>query len=264
MTDGLPPLPSLPGLDLPPLPTLGPVSRQVPPSGARRRWLPAEVTAIRDETATARTFRLRIRGEAPDRHVPGQHYDVRLTAPDGSTAQRSYSIASAPDRADEVELTVELIPDGEVSPFLHEEIGVGDRVELRGPFGGWFVWRGDTPALLLGGGSGVVPLMAMRRFWHDSGERVPLRLLVSVRRPEDLYYRGEYGSETTVIHTRQAPPGDPRPAGRLSADDLRPLLTGGQIAYVCGSAGFSEHASQLLVSLGMPAADVRIERFGPG
>ncbi|GAA3604130.1 ferredoxin reductase [Kineosporia mesophila] len=255
MTDGLPALP-----------TLGPVTRRVPPSGARRLWLPAVVTQVRDETARAKTFRLAIRGENVDRHLPGQHYDVRLTAPDGSTAQRSYSIASAPGDGSEVELSVERIDDGEVSPYLHEEIGVGDEVEVRGPFGGWFVWRGDTPVLLLGGGSGVAPLMAMRRYWHTQGEPVPLRLLVSVRRPEDLYYRGEYGPETTVIHTRRAPDGDGRPVGRLTAADMEPLLAAvpGATAYVCGSAGFTEHASQLLVTLGLPAADVRIERFGPG
>ncbi|MCE0533898.1 ferredoxin reductase [Kineosporia rhizophila] len=252
---------------LPPLPTLGAVTRRVPASGARRVWRPATVTAVRDETATARTFRLRITagaGEVVDRHVPGQHYDVRLTAPDGSTAQRSYSIASSPLDGREVELTVERIADGEVSPYLHDEISVGDEVELRGPFGGWFIWRGDTPALLLGGGSGVVPLMAMRRYWHSVGEPVPLRAVVSVRRPEDLYYKGEWGSETTVVHTRQAPP-DGRPAGRLAAADLEPLLAAlpGPVAYVCGSAGFTEHASQLLVSLGLPAGNVRIERFGP-
>ncbi len=256
MTDGLPPLP-----------TLGAVTRRPPPSGARREWRPAVVTAVHDETATARTFSVRILVEAGvDRHVPGQHYDVRLTAPDGSTAQRSYSIASAPLDGHEVDLTVERIADGEVSPYLHDEIGVGDQVELRGPFGGWFVWRGDTPALLLGGGSGVVPLMAMRRYWHSVGEPVPLRVLVSVRRPEDLYYQGEWGAETTVIHTRQAPAADPRPPGRLTADDLKPLLASvpEPVVYVCGSAGFTEHASQIVVALGVPAANVRIERFGPG
>nr|WP_269328509.1 FAD-binding oxidoreductase [Kineosporia babensis] len=249
------------------MPTLGPVTRRPPASGARRLWRAAEVTAVHDETATARTFRMRILGAgAVDRHVPGQHYDVRLTAPDGSTAQRSYSIASEPTDGREVELTVERIEDGEVSPYLHDEIAVGDQVELRGPFGGWFIWAADTPALLLGGGSGVVPLMAMRRYWHSTGGATPLRVLVSVRRPEDLYYQGEWGTETTVIHTRQAPSGDPRTPGRLTAADLEPLLAAlpEPVAYICGSAGFTEHASQLVVSLGLPAPNVRIERFGPG
>jgi ferredoxin-NADP reductase len=267
-------LPALPTLDgpggLPPLPTLGPVSRRAPVGGARRHWQPARVIDVRDETPTARTFRLEL-APAPGRHVPGQHYDVRLTAPDGSQAQRSYSIASAPEPPgregpQHIELTVERIADGDVSPYLHDVIKVGDEIEVRGPFGGWFIWRGDTPVLLLGGGSGVVPLMAMRRYWAATGRPVPLNLVVSVRTPEDLYYQGEYGDETTVVYTRAAPAGAIRPAGRLAADVLEPLVTArpaGTVAYVCGSAGFAEHASQLLVSLGVDRSAVRVERFGP-
>jgi ferredoxin-NADP reductase len=207
--------------------------------------------------------------------VPGQHYDVRLTAPDGSQAQRSYSIASAPEtggdngrqRQVHIELTVERIADGDVSPYLHDEITVGDEVEVRGPFGGWFIWRGDTPALLLGGGSGVVPLMSMRRYWQAIGRPVPLRLVVSVRTPDDLFYADEYGDETTVVYSRQAPADALRPAGRLAAAVLEPLIHAlpvtGTVAYVCGSAGFAEHASQLLVSLGVDRTAVRVERFGP-
>lgn len=272
-TDDLPPLPSpaLPSLaDLPPLPSIGPVTRRPPEGGARREWLQAEVVDIRTETAAAKTFRLRLPG--PARHLPGQHYVVRLTAPDGSQASRSYSAASAPDPAGDgpghLELTVERIADGDVSPYLHDQVAVGDRVELRGPFGGWFVWRGE-PALLVGGGSGVVPLMAIRRHWAATGRRVPLHLAVSVRGPADLLYAGEYGDETSVLHTRVAPEGG-RPAGRLGPDDLLPWLAGCRllgdgdgVAYVCGSAGFAEHASQLLVDLGVDAGRVRVERFGP-
>lgn len=259
----------LPGL--PPLPTLGPVSRRPPAGGARRRWTAATVVAVRDETATARTFVLAL-PPGSERHVPGQHYDVRLTAPDGSTAQRSYSIASAPwvgspDTAGEpvhVEITVEKIADGDVSPYLHDEIRVGSEIEVRGPFGGWFVWRGDTPALLLGGGSGVVPLMSMRRWWAQLGRPVPLSLVVSARNPDDLFYAGEYGPETTVVYSRRAPEGG-RAAGRLMADDLAALFPApaGTVAYVCGSAGFAEFASQLLVGLGLDRTAVRVERFGP-
>jgi ferredoxin-NADP reductase len=231
------------------------------------------VVQLRDETANARTFRLALAPGTPG-HVPGQHYDVRLTAPDGSQAQRSYSIASAPQAPDparrrpvEVELTVERIADGDVSPYLHDVIKVGDVIEVRGPFGGWFIWRGDTPALLLGGGSGVVPLMAMRRHWVAGGRGVPLSLVVSVRTPQDLYYRDEYGDETTVVYTRKAPPDALRPSGRLAAAVLAPLIdtlpAGQTVAYVCGSAGFAEHASQLLVSLGVDRSAVRVERFGP-
>ena len=234
---------------------------------------------IRDETANARTFRLALPADA-GRHVPGQHYDVRLTAPDGSQAQRSYSIASAPEmpgspdasalpasrRPVHIELTVERIADGDVSPYLHDVIKVGDEIEVRGPFGGWFIWRGDTPVLLLGGGSGVVPLMSMRRYWAAVDRPVPLSLVVSVRAPEDLYYAGEYGDETTVVYSRKAPAGAVRPAGRLDAAVLEPLigaLPAQTVAYVCGSAGFAEHASQLLVSLGVDRSAVRVERFGP-
>src|SRR5258708_35769224 len=122
-------------------------------------WQSATVVAIHDETATAKSFRLRLPG--PSGHLAGQHYVIRLTAPDGYRASRSYSVASAPDDTPEIQLTVERFPDGEVSTFLHDDVVVGDELEVRGPIGGWFVWPGDAPALLIGGGSGVVPLMAM-------------------------------------------------------------------------------------------------------
>jgi ferredoxin-NADP reductase len=272
---GLPPLPAIGSPDLPPLPTIGPVSRRAPTGGARRVWQQARVVQIREETPTARSFRLAL-PPGTARHVPGQHYDVRLTAPDGSQAQRSYSIASAPEftpggdshaqRPVHVELSVERIADGDVSPYLHDVIKVGDEFEVRGPFGGWFIWRGDTPVLLVGGGSGVVPLMAMRRYWDATGRPLPLRLVVSVRTPDDLFYQGEYGDESTVVYTRKAPDSDPRPPGRLSAGSLEPLIQAMPAdtqAYVCGSAGFAEHASQLLVSLGVDRGAVRVERFGP-
>ena len=256
------------GTDLPPLPSIGPVTRRPPEGGARREWQRAEVVGIRPETAEATTFRLRL--PSPARHLPGQHYVLRVTADDGSQASRSYSAASAPEPAGDgpgqLELTVERIADGDVSPYLHDEVAVGDRLELRGPFGGWFVWRGDTPALLVGGGSGVVPLASMLRHWRLGGQRVPLQLAVSVREPGDLFYAGEYGPETTIAYTRQTPAGYSRPPGRLDAATLAPLVAAagaGATAYVCGSAGFAEAASQLLVELGMDAGMVRVERFGP-
>ena len=274
-------LPSLPAL--PPLPTIGgPVLRRLPPGGARREWQRGEVVEVRRETATARTLRLWLPDGYP--HVPGQHYVVRVTADDGSQASRSYSVASAPEippgpeppagvnggrdrKGTHIELTIERLEDGAVSPYLHDEVGVGDQVELRGPFGGWFVWRGDTPALLVGGGSGVVPLMAMLRHWRRRGQAVPLAMVVSVRSPDDLFYAGEYGSETTVVYTRVAPAGAERPPGRLDAAVLAPLVERfapvGAVGYVCGSAGFAEHASQLLVAVGLDAGAVRVERFGP-
>lgn len=270
MTDpALPPLPSLTGLPslagLPALPTLGPVGRRPPVDGARRNWQQATVLDIHDETPRARSFRLSLAGSSA-RHVPGQHYDVRLRAPDGSTAQRSYSIASAP-AVGMIELTVERIADGDVSPYLHDVIKVGDSFEVRGPFGGWFIWAGDSPALLVGGGSGVVPLISMRRYWAQLERPVPLHLVVAVRTPQDLFFAGEYGDETTLTYSRQSPAGDPRPPGHLDAATLQSVL--GQLpaqaftAYVCGSAGFAEHASQLLVGLGVDRSAVRVERFGP-
>jgi ferredoxin-NADP reductase len=221
------------------------------------------VIAIREETPRAKTFRLQL----PQRsdHIAGQHVVVRLTAPDGYTAQRSYSIATAPDGTDEIELTVELLPDGEVSSFLHEVVEVGDELELRGPLGGFFVWDGASPALLIGGGSGVVPLMAMLRLARRSGRTDLVRMVVSARSPDDLFYAAELsGPETTIVYTRAAPATWPRATGRLLATDIPPLEELGKTtAYVCGSAGFCNTAGDLLVRLGQPVERIRTERFGP-
>lgn len=225
-------------------------------------WLTARVLSIRPETARASTFRLAL--PAPSRHRAGQHYVVRLTAPDGYTASRSYSVASAPDGSAEFELTVERLDGGEVSTFLHDVVEPGDELEVRGPIGGWFVWDGDTQAALVGGGSGVVPLTAMLRLARATRRSPLVGLVVSVRSPADLYYADELpGPETTVIHTRQAPDSAQRPPGRLTADDLAPLIRPEVTAYVCGSSGFADHASHLLVDLGLPTGQIRVERFGP-
>jgi ferredoxin-NADP reductase len=194
---------------------------------------------------------------------------VRLTAPDGYTAARSYSIASAPGDGSEIEIMVERLDDGEVSMYLHDQLAVGDPLEIRGPFGGWFVWNGGTPLLLVGGGSGVVPLMSMLRHARNlaaqpgRGSVPQVRLVESVRGPDELPFRSEYGDETTIVYTRSAPPGWPRAVGRLDAATLEPLLIPGATAYVCGSAGFAEHASQLLVAVGQPVDAIRVERYGP-
>lgn len=228
----------------------------------RGGWQRATVLSTTPETERAATFRLRLTD--PVRHRAGQHYVVRLTAPDGYTAQRSYSVASAPDDSGEVDLTIERLDDGEVSGFLHDGLEVGDELEVRGPIGGWFVWDADTPALLVGGGSGVVPLMSMLRHARATGVEDLVRLVVSVRTPADLYYRDEIvGPSTTVIHTRVTPPGVDRPPGHLTVDDLAPLLDVERTCFVCGSARFAEAASQLLVTAGVPAEHIRIERFGP-
>jgi ferredoxin-NADP reductase len=225
-------------------------------------WQTAKVVAIRDETVRAKTYRLALEQRSP--HRAGQHYVVRLTAPDGYQAMRSYSVASAPDGSREFELTVERLEGGEVSMFLHDELMVGDDLEVRGPIGGWFVWDADTPALLVGGGSGVVPLMAMLRLARQRGQADLVRLVLSVRSEHDLYYADELpGPQTTIIYTREAPAGATRSPARLSVADIAPAMLPGATAYVCGSAGFADAASDHVVAAGVPVDHVRVERFGP-
>jgi ferredoxin-NADP reductase len=230
-------------------------------------WQTARVVAIRDETPTAKTFRLAL--DAPTRHVAGQHYIVGLRAPDGYTASRSYSVASAPDGGAELELTVERLDDGEVSTFLHDVVVPGDELEVRGPIGGWFTWDATSPAVLVGGGSGVVPLMAMLRLARREGRSDLVRLVVSVRTSADLYYADEIaGPEVVVVHTRVAPAGSIRAPGHLGAADLAGPLADlaaavdGVTGYVCGSSAFADAASVALVAAGLPAERIRIERFG--
>ncbi len=210
---------------------------------------------------TARTVALRL--AVPDRvdHLAGQHYVVRLTAEDGYRAQRSYSVASAPGDP-LVELLVERLDDGEVSTYLADVVEPGDVLEVRGPIGGWFVWTGDHPALLVGGGTGVVPFVSMLRTARELGRTDLLRLAVSTRTAAELPYADELREAGALVVTTREPSGI-RPAGRLTAADLVPLWEPGQTAYVCGSTPFAEAASQLLVGLGVPAPDVRVERFGP-
>jgi len=226
-------------------------------------WETATVVAIHDETKRTKTLRLRL--ERPTSHRAGQHYVVRLTAPDGYTASRSYSVASPPDGTNELELTVERLDDGEVSTFLHDVLEVGDELEVRGPIGGYFVWEGTAPALLLGGGSGIVPLMAMLRLARSTGRDALVHLVVSVRTPDDLYYADELAGrdDATVLYTRATPPAWPRPAGRLRAPDVVPHLRDDQTVYVCGSAPFTGAVGDLLVDLGVAPERVRFERFGP-
>jgi ferredoxin-NADP reductase len=224
-------------------------------------WRSATVVSIKTETPTAKTFRLRL----PDvsEHLVGQHYIIRLTAPDGYTAVRSYSVASAPDGSNEIELTVELLAGGEVSEFLHQDLMAGDLLEVRGPIGGWFVWRGDEPAVLIGGGSGVVPLMAMLRWARRIGSADLLRLVVSVRKPDDLYYPEEiHGPQTTVVYTVESPVDYSRPTGLINVDDIPPVPDSG-LVYICGSERFAEAAADLVLESGVETDRLRIEKFGP-
>jgi ferredoxin-NADP reductase len=206
---------------------------------------------------------VQLRLDVADRvdHLAGQHYVVRLTAPDGYRAQRSYSIASAPGDP-LVELFVQRLEEGEVSGYLADVVEPGDQLEVRGPIGGWFVWDGEVPALLIGGGFGVVPFVSMVRTARDLGRTDLLRIAVSSRTLAELPYADELLDAGALVVTTREPHGV-RAAARLTAADLVPLWEPGQTAYVCGSAAFAEAASQLLVGFGVPAADVRVERFGP-
>jgi ferredoxin-NADP reductase len=209
-------------------------------------------------------------------HRPGQHVDVRLTAEDGYSVERSYSIASEPERDGEIDITVERIPDGEVSPFLHEVVIVGDRLEVRGPIGGYFVWDASIqgPLLLVAGGSGVVPLMAMLRHRARARSSTPTRLLFSSRRLEDVIYRDELerlagrGDGFVMVHTltRSQPPGWTGYARRIDEPMLREVaapLGPGVRGYICGPTALVETAANALVGLGLPPERIRTERFGP-
>lgn len=234
----------------------------------RLRWTAATVVDARYETPTARTLVLDV-PEWPG-HLPGQHVDVRLTADDGYTAQRSYSIASAP-RGALVELTVQRIQDGEVSPYLVDVVAVGDRLELRGPVGGWFSWdpASTGPVLLVAGGSGLVPLMAMVRSRQAAGSRAPFRLVCSVRSPEEALYLAELESlpddvDVVLAFTREAPSAATRPVGRLTLADLGRPAGPGETVYVCGPTGFVESVATMLLTLGHDPQNIRTERFGGG
>lgn len=236
-------------------------------------WRVGTVVALHDETATARTITLDILNWPS--HLPGQHVDVRLTAADGYSAVRSYSIASAPNTERRVELTVERLPNGEVSPYLTQELAIGDSLELRGPIGGWFVWRNEQtePIQLVAGGSGIVPLMAMIRSRVSAGSTAPFRILYSVREPSGVFYRDELQAlsdrddslTVTYAYTRVAPKGWRRPPGRIDAALIADAAWPSDHAptcYVCGPTSFVESATELLVGAGHNRNRIRTERFG--
>jgi len=236
-------------------------------------WQLCDVAEIVDETPQVKSLVL----DAPDwpGHLAGQHVDIRLTAEDGYQAQRSYSIASAPEEG-RLALTVERLGDGEVSPYLTDVLVAGDRLELRGPIGGYFVWDIDDggPVLLVGGGSGVVPLMAMIRHRAAVGSGVPMRLLYSVKTLGDLIYRDELeelagrgdGFEAFFTLTREQPEGWPGYTRRVDRELLAEIgwpATESPLAYVCGPTGFVEAVASALVESGLPPSHVKTERFGP-
>jgi ferredoxin-NADP reductase len=225
-------------------------------------WQIATVASITPETPTVKSFRLDLPMWMP--HLPGQHYDVRLTAPDGYRAQRSYSVASSPLDEGSIELTVDRLADGEVSPYFHDVLVEGDQVEVRGPFASYFVWRGEAPVLLVGGGSGVVPLMAILRHRRRTMPELPMRLVYSVRTAADVIYADELGGDATITYTREPPDGWDGHTGRIDASLIAAAAIGADAtAFVCGSNGFVESASTLLLESGYAPERVRTERFGP-
>jgi ferredoxin-NADP reductase len=243
----------------------------------RLSWRVAELAAVRDETPTARTLVLAVPGWPG--HQAGQHVDVRLTAADGYSAQRSYSIASAGSQhgpAASLELTVQRLADGEVSPYLTQVMAVGDPLELRGPIGGWFVWdpASDEPVLLVAGGSGIVPLMAMIRARAVAGRRVPFRLIYSVRDPGTALYATELaereragdGLTVSYVYTRAAPAGSGLPTSRISGNVIAAAgfpAAASPAVFVCGPTGFVEAAAVLLIDAGHDPRAIKTERFGP-
>jgi ferredoxin-NADP reductase len=239
----------------------------------RLTWEVATLVDRIDETPQVRSLVL----DVPDwpGHQPGQHVDVRLTAEDGYQAERSYSIATPADGA-HVTITVERIDDGEVSPYLVDELGVGDKLELRGPIGGYFVWQPSDggPLFLAAGGSGLVPLMAMVRARIGAGGDVPIRLLVSSRTADDVIYSGELaaiaaehdGVEVIQTLTRAQPPGWSGYRRRVDREMLADItwpVTDKPRCYICGPTGFVEAVATALVELGHQPQDIRTERFGP-
>jgi ferredoxin-NADP reductase len=239
----------------------------------RLTWRVATLVGARMETPSARTLVLEVPGWPG--HLPGQHVDVRLTAPDGYSTERSFSIASASSDGGMVELTVQRVPDGEVSTYLTDIYQIGDPIELRGPVGGWFVWRQAqaAPVLLVAGGSGVVPLMSMIRVRGAIRGRQPFRLIYSVRTPQDAVYadelarrvRDDPGLDVRYVYTRKTPDGWPEPPRRIGVATVNTYgwpPEFGPDCFVCGPTSFVETAADILVALGHDPQKIKTERFG--
>ena len=243
-------------------------------AGEFRNWQVATAVAIREETPSVRTIGLTL-PQWPG-HLAGQHVDVRLTAEDGYQAERSYSIASPAEQPGPMEITVERIPDGEVSPFLTGELRMGDTLEIRGPIGGYFTWRTNTqvPLMLIAGGSGVVPLMSMLRTRDRAGSRAPATLLYSARKRDGIIYRAELdrlaakNEGLTVVYTltRESPTDWQGETGRIDERKLRTHAIPAErrpLVFVCGPTVFVEIVAEHLLRLGHAEAAIKTERFGP-
>jgi len=237
-------------------------------------WQLATITAIRSETPQVKSFTFSLPGWLP--HRAGQHYDVRLTAADGYRAQRSYSVASQPERTGEIDLTIERVEGGEVSAFMHETATVGDRIEVRGPIGGYFVWEVALggPLLLVAGGSGIVPLMSMLRHRTASGSTAPARLLYSSRTYDDVIYRDELeraaakkdGLEVFHTLTRSQPEGWTGFARRIDSkmlSEVSQAYGAKALTFICGPTPLVESAANGLLELGLKSERIKTERFGP-
>ena len=235
---------------------LTPVEQRAP-----GKWQIGTIAAIKQETPRVMSFVIELPMWVP--HLPGQHYDVRLTAPDGYRTQRSYSVASSPLDEGRIELTIDRLEDGEVSPYFHDVVVEGDQVEVRGPFTSYFVWRGEAPVLLVGGGSGVVPLMAMLRHRRRTMPELEMRLVYSVRSADDVIYADELGDDAVLTFTRQPPDDWGGHTGRIDSALLAGTDFDPEIAFVCGSNGFVETAAELLLDSGLDPQRIRTERFGP-
>ena len=245
-----------------------------PARAPKLQWQSATVVAIESRTSTVKSFFFRLPRTL--NFVPGQHMDVRLTAPDGYQAQRSYSIASAPEETDRYELAIELLQDGEVSPFFFNTVAVGDEIELRGPIGGHFRWSvaDGGPLLLIGGGSGVVPLACMLRHRAARASSVPIALIYSARTAADIIFDDELhamhtrrdGFHFVPTLTREANPAPGQRIGRINtsllADTLALLQSTPKLVFVCGANAFVETATDALLALGVSPSTIRTERYG--
>lgn len=242
-------------------------------------WQVATVTSVHDESPRVKLFRLNLATSTPFR--AGQYFDIRLTAPDGYQAQRSYSVTSAPETPESIEFAIELISDGEVSSYFHEAVEPGEKIELRGPIGGHFTWSPTRPkpVLLIGGGSGVAPLISMLRHRRSHSEKAPTALMFSARTESDLLFHAELedmATEDPDLHlrltlTREKPDNWQETATHESRRIDRTMLESAIVAlgetpyraYICGGSGFVETISTLLLDLGLEYRTIRTERFGP-
>ncbi len=236
-----------------------------------RDWMVGTVLESRPQTPHARTIVFEVAGWTGS--TAGQHVDIRLTAEDGYQTARAYSLAST-GPGNRVELGVDLIPDGEVSPYLVHELRAGDQVELRGPLGRWFTWKPTItdPVQLVAGGSGIVPLLAIVRAHAAAASTAPVRLLYSVRSPDDVFYSEELMDaaaagtlDLTIAYTRRTPPGHPTPAGRISAELVAATTippSAGPAIFVCGPNGFVAAAADHLIAAGHDPLTIKTERFG--